>query len=159
MRRDVGTWDVAITMFRPSGEPELSKGTEVNVMLGDYWLIGTFEGELQGARFTGWRRTGFDPDQEELVVSWVDSLSPHPTDTRGKFDESMRTLTTTGTGKTPFGAELETRVVTEYGADGSRTSTMYVARNGNEAKMLEFRYTRAAGAEDAEDGSATTGGG
>lgn len=144
MRRDVGTWDVAITMFTPSGETTQSKGTETNVMLGDYWLIGSFEGELQGTRFQGSRRTGFDPDDEEFVLSWVDSLSQHPTNQRGTWDEDTRTMTSTGTGKTRFGAEMETRTVTVHGDDGSRTSTMYVSRNGAEAKMLEFRYTRAA---------------
>ena len=52
MRCDVGTWNAVVKMFGdPNGEPTVSKGTEINFMLGDKWLISHFKGDIMGDDF------------------------------------------------------------------------------------------------------------
>lgn len=145
LKRDVGVWRVAIKMFaNPAAEPLLGTGTETNTMLGDLWLVGQFNGELMGSEFEGLRRTGFDPDKQVPVVSWVDSTSPYPSDAEGKWDEATQTMTWTGTGKLPSGQQVKTKIVAVYNEDGTRTSTMYAITGEAEVKLAEFVYTRLA---------------
>src|SRR5262245_63548198 len=84
LKRDLGTWNVVIKMFGdPNGEPAITKGTETNIMLGDMWLIGRFQGEVLGLNFEGLRQTSFDPQKKTFVASWVDSTSPYTTRMEG----------------------------------------------------------------------------
>src|SRR5262245_32672369 len=146
MKRDVGAWNVVIRMFGdPSRAPTVSKGTESKFMLGDTWLISHFKGEIMGTTFEGLRQTGFDPEKKKFVASWVDSTSRYPTHMEGTWDDNSQTMTLIGTGKGPSGNEMKTKMVVTYSNDGSHTSTMYGMTQGQEMKMMEFHYTRAAG--------------
>lgn len=143
MKRDIGTWHVVIRMFAdPAAQPLVGSGTETNTMLGDLWMIGHFKGELMGSSFEGSRRTGFDPDRQQPVVSWVDTTSPFPSDATGEWDEASQTMTWTGSGRTPLGQVVRTKIEASYHKDGSRTSTMYALTGDAEMKLAEFVYTK-----------------
>jgi hypothetical protein len=145
MKRDVGDWNVVIKMFRdPSGASVLSKGTETRFMLGDMWLISHFKGEIMGTRFEGLRQTGFDLEKKRFIASWVDSTSRFPTHTDGTWDEKTQTMSSIGTGRSPSGDEMKTKMVVSYNEDGSHTLTMYAIMRGEQMKMMEFHYTRVA---------------
>jgi hypothetical protein len=143
MKRDVGDWNLVIKMFgAPGAAPAISKGTETRFMLGDMWLIGHFKGQIMGASFAGLRQTGFDPQKNKFVASWVDSTSRYPTQMEGTWDAKTSTMTWIGTGKSPSGSEMRAKIVVAYNEDGSHISTMYAMRNGQEMKMMEFHYTK-----------------
>ncbi len=143
LKADVGTWDAEVKMFTPGNpEPEVSKGTETNIMLGDMWLISHFKGSAMGSEFQGCGQTGFDPDKKKYVGTWVDSMSPHAMTMEGTWDEATRTLTNLGTGKDPAGNEMKTKMTSVYNKDGSRTFTMYGLMDGQEMKFMEIHYTK-----------------
>lgn len=151
LRADVGTWDAEIKFFgNPNSPPEVSKGTETNFMLGDYWLISHFKGTIMGMEFQGSSQTGYDPAKKKYVGAWVDSLSPYPMHLEGTWDEATKTMTSHAVGKDPLGNETKSKMVVVYNGDGSRTFTMYAIADGHEQKMMEVRYTKAKSGDGAK---------
>lgn len=141
---DVGTWDAEVKMFTdPNNPPEVSKGTETNMMLGETWLIGHFKGKMMGMDFQGSSQNGYDPNKKKYIGTWVDSMSPYAMHMEGTWDEATQTMTNMGVGKDPTGNEVKHRMTTVYGKDGSRLFTMYGAMGGQEVKMMEIKYTQA----------------
>lgn len=76
LKRDVGTWEATTTIWMgedgkadPSAEPAVSKGKEVNRMLGDFWLVSNFGGDFGGMSFEGHSTTGFDPQKKQFVMT------------------------------------------------------------------------------------------
>src|SRR5262245_9569747 len=74
-----GTWDAVMKM----GDME-SKGTMVYKMeLGGLWLVGDFQGDFGGQKFSGRGLDGYDPIRKKYVSVWVDSMSTSPMFTEG----------------------------------------------------------------------------
>lgn len=145
LKKDVGTWQCEIKMYAdPAAPPSVSKGTETNVMIGDYWLVSHFKGSIMGMDFQGSSQNGYDTASKKFVGTWVDSMSPHSMKTEGTWDEKTQTLTSTGVGKDPSGAESKSKMVVVYNKDGTRLFTMFGLINGTEVKMMEIKYTKAA---------------
>ncbi len=145
LMEDVGNWDAEIRIFGdPSGEPQISKGTETNFMLGDMWLISHFKGEMMGMKFEGSSQMSFDPASKKYTGTWVDSMSPYAMRIEGTWDEKTKTLTQIGTGKDESGNEMKMKMTSAHKADGSRLFTMYMLMpDGEEIRAMEIHYTRA----------------
>ncbi|HMP79142.1 MAG TPA: DUF1579 domain-containing protein [Pirellulaceae bacterium] len=141
----VGTWNAEIRMYGdPSGDPQVSKGTETNVMLGSMWLISHFKGDMMGMEFEGSSQLGYNPDTKKYVGTWVDSMSPYAMSTEGTWDERTKTLTQIGTGKDETGSEMRMKMTTAENSDGSRLFTMYMpGPDGEEFRVMEIHYTKA----------------
>jgi len=144
LKADVGTWDCEIRMFAEDPtNPQVSKGTETNVMLGGMWLISHFNGEMMGMPFQGNGQFGYNPSTKKYTGTWVDTMSPYPVTMEGTWDEKTQTLTQMGTGKDPQGNEMKMKITTVYNKDGSRLFTMYSMMPNNETvKMMEISYTK-----------------
>ncbi len=144
-KADVGDWNCEIRMFEPgSDQPQVSKGTETNKMLGDMWLISHFKGEMMGMPFEGASFTGYNAETKKFHGTWIDSMSPFPMANEGNWDETTRTMTSTGTGKDPTGAEMKYKMTMVH-KDGARHFTMFMVDDEDETKMMEIHYTRAKG--------------
>jgi hypothetical protein len=145
LKAEVGTWNAEIRMYGdPSGEPQVSKGTETNFMLGDMWLISHFKGEMMGEKFEGSSQMGFNPDTKKYTGTWVDSMSPYAMSMEGSWDEKTKTLTQIGTGKDPSGNESKMKMTSVRKDDGSRLFTMFMqGPNGEDMKVMEIHYTKA----------------
>ena len=144
LKADLGTWDAEVKMFDPaSPEPQISKGTETNIMLGEMWVISHFKGSMMGMEFQGSSQTGYDPEKKKYIGAWVDSMSPYPMHMEGTWDEATKTMTSMGVGKDPTGKEMKSKMTLVYAQDGSRHFTMYGIMDGQEMKMMEIHYTKA----------------
>ena len=75
LKADVGTWDVEIKTWAGPGDPTVSKGTETNRMLGDFWLVVDFQGNMMGMDFTGHGVYGYDVQKKHYIGTWIDSMS------------------------------------------------------------------------------------
>lgn len=141
LKNDVGEWDVKITNFA-SGIPEVTKGTESNRMLGDFWLISDFEGRMMGIEFKGHGSTGYDAASKKYVGTWVDSLSPGMMHLKGEYDKESKTLTLFGMAPGMDGNPAKHRLTTVY-KDGKRVMTMYITlQGGEETKFMQLDYTK-----------------
>lgn len=146
-KRDVGTWDCDVSFFAsPAAEPMRSKAVEENEMLGGFWLVSKFHGEISGAPFQGSCQSGWNPSTKKYVASWVDSMSPAATCMEGTWDEATKTMTMLGGSVDPSnGQETKSKQVVVYQDDDHHTMTMYLQGPGGKddwVKQLEVRYTR-----------------
>lgn len=140
-KNDVGRWDVEITNFA-TGSPEVTKGTETNKMLGDFWLIGDFEGNMMGLDFKGHSATGYDAESKKYVGTWIDSLSPGMMHMTGDYDKEKNTLTLIGMAPGMDGNPAKHRLTTVYKDDG-RVMTMYITpQGGDEEKFMQLSYSK-----------------
>ncbi|WP_197454264.1 DUF1579 domain-containing protein [Stieleria varia] len=138
---DVGDWDVEITNYA-SGTPEVTRGTESNKMLGNFWLISDFEGKMMGLDFKGHGSTGYDPETKKYVGTWVDSLSPGMMHLKGEYDKETKTMTLVGMAPGMDGNPAKHRMTTVY-KDGKRVMTMYITlQGGEETKFMQLAYTK-----------------
>lgn len=140
-KNDAGEWDVEITNYA-SGTPEVTKGTESNRMLGDFWLISNFEGKMMGLEFKGHGSTGYDAEAKQYVGTWVDSLSPGMMHMKGEYDKDKETMTLVGMAPGMDGNPAKHRLTTVY-KDGKRVMTMYITlKGGEETKFMQLAYTK-----------------
>lgn len=146
-QRDVGTWDCELSLYvDPAAEPMRSKAVEENEMLGGFWMISKFKGEISGAPFQGSGQFGWNANTKKYVGSWVDSMSPQATCMEGTWDEAKKTMTMIGgSGDSSHGPGTQSKQVVVYEDDNHHTMTMYIqGPQGKDdwAKQLEVRYTR-----------------
>lgn len=145
LKKDVGTWDAEIKMFAdPSAPPSVSKGVETNRMVGSSWLHSSFKGSVMGEDFEGVGQMTYDAKSKKYVGTWIDSMTPTMSKTEGTWDEKTQTLTSTMDGKDPTGSDMTSKMTVVYNKDGSRSMTMWGLIGGQEVKMMEIKYTRAA---------------
>jgi hypothetical protein len=147
LSKDVGTWDASIKLWMggPNSEPTESKGVETNTMLGGFWLVGAFKGDIGGQPFEGRGQVGYDTNKKKYVTTWIDTMSSEVMLLEGDLDEKTHILTMTGKGTGPDGKPYEAKEVSEHKGDDTRVFTMYMKSdqtNGEMAKMMEITYTR-----------------
>jgi hypothetical protein len=145
LSKEVGVWDgEASVWMSPDAPPEKSQGVETNKMLGKFWLVSEYEGEMMGAKFTGRMNLGYDPVKKKYVGVWVDSISPHLQTVEGDYDDATRTLTMTMTG-TDFmtGQPSTAKVLTRYVDADHKVFEMHApGEGGKTTKVMETKYTR-----------------
>jgi hypothetical protein len=145
-QRDVGKWDCEARFYAdPAAEPMLSKATEENEMLGGFWMVSKFKGEVMGAPFEGSGQFGWNATTKKYIGSWVDSMSPQATCMEGTWDAASKTLTMVGASTDPSGAEMRSKQAVVYEDDDHHTMTMYLQGPGGKddwTKQLEVRYSR-----------------
>jgi hypothetical protein len=89
-----GTWD---TTMKAGGME--TKGTVTYKMeLGGFWLAGSMESELFGAKFTGRSLESYHPAKKKYVSVWVDSMSTAPVTMEGAYDTEKKVFVMAGEG-------------------------------------------------------------
>jgi hypothetical protein len=148
LQQDVGTWDAKLSIWMdekgvadPKAKPVVSSGREVNRMLGDFWVISTFNGNYAGMPFEGHSTNGYDPNSKKFVGTWIDSFTPHAMKMEGTYDEKTKTLTSYSTGVGMDGKETKGKSIMKYNDDGTRTFTMFDMIEGEPVKSMEIVYT------------------
>src|SRR5436190_15316969 len=117
-----GTW----TTLMKAGGME-SKGTVTFKMeLGGFWLTGTMESELFGAKFTGKSLDSYHPAKKKYVSIWVDSMSTAPVLMEGTYEKQTRTMTMTGEGPGMDGKPTKYKSVTTKSDADAMEMTMYI---------------------------------
>ncbi|GAB5406885.1 MAG: DUF1579 domain-containing protein [Aureliella sp.] len=144
LKSDVGTWDVVIKAWDGPGEPTVSKGTETNRMLGGFWLVVEFEGNMFGLDFEGRGSYSYDSEKKAYVGTWIDSLSPYKMELVGKYDKERKTLTYSGVAPGPDGEPAQQVMTTKYNDDGSHVMTLQTKVGQQLVKVFEMHYTKKA---------------
>ena len=144
---DVGTWNCAMKIWAagPDSEPITSEGTEVNEMLGDFWLTSKFNGNIMGQDFEGRAAIGYDVAKKKYIGTWFDGMSPFMSHMEGTYDKESKTLTMISKGTGPDGKPTTGKNVTVTNDDGTRVFTMFVqSPEGNDelVKMMEITYRK-----------------
>ena len=143
LKADVGTWDVEIRTWAGPGEPMVSKGKETNRMLGGFWLIVDFEGNMMGLDFKGHGVYSYDVKKKHYIGTWVDSMSSNKIDMVGRHDKDKKTVTYEGMAPGMDGQPAKHVLTTKYNDDGTRVMTMHIQAGEDMVKFFEMTYTKA----------------
>jgi hypothetical protein len=147
MAREVGVWDAEASLrVSPDAGPVTSKGVETVKMMGEFWLVSTFEGEMMGQPFRGQGQTTYDPLKKKYVGTWIDTMAPTLNTLEGDYDVKTHTLTMMMTGVDPMTSKpMKWKTVTRYESDDAKTFEMYLPAEGQEGqwwKTFEIKYKR-----------------
>lgn len=147
LKREVGTWDAAMSLFMggPDAPPAKYKAVEtVKLIEGGLWSIGEYRGEFLGREFVGRSMMGYDPDKKKYVASWVDNATPRLMLLEGTYDEAKRTLTMFTESKDPAtGQPVKEKHTHHFQDDDHRVFRMYQpGPDGKDAMIMEVVYTR-----------------
>jgi hypothetical protein len=145
LAHEVGVWDGESSMWTsPDSEPVKSKGVETNKLMGKFWLLSEFVGDMMGEKFEGRGVTGYDPLKKQYVGTWVDTMVPFVFTLSGTYDEATHTLTMTMEGIDAMtGKPSKWKSVTVYTSDDTKTFELHVpGEDGKLWKMMEIKYTR-----------------
>ncbi|MEM6365578.1 MAG: DUF1579 family protein [Planctomycetota bacterium] len=142
-KSDIGSWDVTIKAWAGPGEPTITKGKETNRMLGGFWLLTDFSGNMMGLDFVGHGMYSYDATKKQYIGSWVDSLSSSKMEMVGKYDPKKQTLTYEGMAPNAEGKLAKHVLETTYGKDGSKVVTMHMDADGTMLKIFEMSYAKA----------------
>lgn len=143
LKADVGRWDVEIKVWNGPGDPTVTKGAERNRMLGGFWMLTDFEGNMMGMEFRGHGMYSYDADKKQYIGTWVDSLGPTKMEMIGKHDNANNTMTYEGIGPAPDGTPTKHVMTTKYAEDGTRVMTMQMKVGDELVKVFEMHYTKA----------------
>ncbi len=144
LKQDVGTWDATVEFMPPGAPPVVSKGTETVSMLGDFWQLARFEGEMMGQPFQGLGTTGYDPTKKKYVGTWIDSITPGLSMVEASYDPATKTLTGTMEGPDMSGNMMKMRETTQWTGADDRVFTMYGPKgsDGKEPVTMRITYKR-----------------
>lgn len=143
-KQEIGSWDVEIKAWMGPGDPTVTKGKETNRMLGGFWLVADFEGNMFGSDFEGHGIYGYDQEKKQYVGQWYDSLGSKPMAMVGTKDEAAKKMTYEGMAMGMDGKPAKHILTTHYHDDGTRTMTMHVKSGESTQKMFEMKYSKAA---------------
>jgi hypothetical protein len=88
----VGVWDADFKLYMGPQAME-SKATMTYESLGDFWVIGRYEGEFMGEKFHGVEISGFDPETKQYVSYWLDNTSSEFSEMRGEWELAAKSMT------------------------------------------------------------------
>jgi hypothetical protein len=147
MAREVGVWDAESTMWMtPDAEAVTSKGVETVTMMGKFWLVGEFVGDMMGEEFRGRSQMTFDPITKKYVGTWIDTMAPVTLTMTGDYDASTHTLTMMMNGIDPMtGKPSQWKTITHYVDENTKTFEMHSATPGEPGKWwktLEIKYAK-----------------
>ncbi|MEZ6115588.1 MAG: DUF1579 domain-containing protein [Pirellulaceae bacterium] len=149
LKLDVGTWKATVKMWMgadgqtdPNAEPMVSEGTEVNQMMGPFWMHSEFKGEFAGMPFEGKSVNGYDVNKKQYVGTWFDTFSPHALQMTGTFDKDSRTFTYQTRGIGMDGKPTLGKSVATYPDKDHREVKMYELKDGKELLSMQISYER-----------------
>lgn len=144
IKKDVGEWDVEIKAWASAdSEPMVTKGTETTRMLGGYWSVSNFDGNMMGMDFKGHGSYGYDTKKKKYIGTWIDSLGPYMMHTEGDYDKETQTLSMVGDSPGPDGTTMFTYMMATCYKDNGRVMTMHMKPKGagDDQKMKLFEMT------------------
>jgi hypothetical protein len=142
-----GTWNAETTMWMaPDAPPMVSKGVATTKMImGGRYQQMTFKGDMMGQPFEGIATSGYDNARKVWTSSWIDNMSTGIMNMDGTWDESTKTLTSTGKMLCPAnGKWCEMKEVQKMVDNNTQVMEMYGPdmKTGKMYKNMEIKLTR-----------------
>ncbi len=137
LKKSAGNWDCVMNMMG-----QKFNCTHTCEMLGEFWVVGKFSGDLGGMKFEGRDAFGWDPRKKVYVGTWMDNMSPHSMTISGTFDAASKTLTMEGIGVNEQGKDAKYKEVIVWKNDNEYSFTMHEEKNGKMEQIFTIDYKR-----------------
>jgi hypothetical protein len=145
LKRCVGTWDATVSMMGQDGKPHTSPATMTYKAVGDYFIVGDYEGDFMGQPFRGHSIAGYSLEKKKLVTIWVDTAGAELNIGEGSYDPATKSSKSVMSG-----GGMTMSDVTSYPDDNTIISKMgMIGPDGKEAPWMTIEYKRRIGAKAA----------
>jgi hypothetical protein len=151
LKNQEGTWNATVTSFVDGPTPMTTTGTETrNMILGGRFLETKYTGSYMGQPYEGWGLTGYDNKNSKVLWVWADNMSTKWMDLSGTMTPDGKTITCNGSIDGMTGTPMPIHVELKFDTDTQMTYTMYGNMKGQDTKMMQIVYTKAAATSDAQ---------
>lgn len=145
LARFAGEWTTAGEMNMAPDQPAMkTTGTETTRMLGDFWMVTKYQGEVFGESFTGVMTVGYDAKKQKYVGTWVCSVCDILYRYEGTMDKSGKELTLYTEGPDPATGKLtKMKDVLRLTDEGTKVLTSHaVGPDGKWHKFMTMTSTK-----------------
>jgi hypothetical protein len=140
LKKFEGEWTTESKATMIPGQPEMQcKGTVSCRMLGGFWVVNEWNGDMNGVEFKGLQTLGFDPAKKKYVGTWVDGMTSHMWKYEGQVEDNRRiVLQAKGPNFMAEGKETDFRDIYEFKSD----TEMIVKSEmlGEDGKWITFMH-------------------
>jgi hypothetical protein len=127
LKRDVGTWDVALEInIGPGMPPFTMAGVETATMVSGRWLVSEFKSEMMGQPFESRGISGWDPDKKAYVSVAADTMSTSLTPSESTYDAATNTMTGWSEMRDPMGNKAKAKIVVTWPAPDTRVVKVFM---------------------------------
>ena len=122
LKRFAGDWQFIKKSVPEVGDPESIGSGEISAeMLGDFFVISKWRGEVYDAEFTAVQTLGFDAQKKKYTGAWTDSIMSHLWQIEGSAAVSGKKMTLLAKGPSPGGEITTFREIYEFKSQDSIT--------------------------------------
>lgn len=123
LERLAGEWRFErLSVPEEGSEPEtLGAGTISAEMVGDFFVVSRWSGNVYGFEYEAYQAIGYDIEQERYTGFWIDSFISYRWELSGTVDEDSRELIVTTSGPAPTGGTATFRERTRFDSEDSVT--------------------------------------
>ena len=125
-----------------SAPTTLGTGTISAEMLGDFFVVSRWSGDVYGADYHAFQALGFDIEQEKYTGTWIDSWIGYRWELSGTVDEESQELTMTTRGPGPTGGTADFRERYQFASADSITILGEMERGDKWVPITTTRLTR-----------------
>ncbi len=146
LKKMVGTWEMDIEFWPigPNGPSMKSTAKETNRMLGAFFVLSDFSGDLGGIPFQGHAQTGYDSQKKVFFGTWCDIMNPNMSMMTGTYDADSKTMTMEYESVDPTtGAKTMGKNVDRFLDDETREFEMYGIPPGGGTEMVKMMVGKA----------------
>lgn len=139
LQRFVGKWESeSKASTGPDQPPVECKGSIACRMLGGFWLVSEYEGDMGGMAFKGLQTIGYDPAKKKYVGTWVDSMMNHMWMYEGSVDEGGTKLVLEASGPNFMAGGKETKFRDTYAFKSADEMIITSSMLGDDGEWITF---------------------
>ena len=148
LAKRVGKWNSKGTFWmEPGADPIVAEGVaEISPFLDGRFILTDYKGDFMGMPFQGYGLDGYDNGTQKHIGLWVDNMGTMMMTYEGSCEQDGKVTTNFSEFKDPAsGMDMKMKGVTILENDDKITYEAFVQLpDGNEFKVMEIVYTRAA---------------
>jgi hypothetical protein len=140
-----GEWESETEVTPPGQEGSMKfKGEERSRMIGGFWFLAENKGKMMDVPFTGIMTLGYDPNKNQYIGTWVDSMGDYMWQYKGKVEGNKITLESKGPCPLkPPGTLVNVRETLELkNKDHKVFTSSFQEDDGSWTQMVTTNYTR-----------------
>lgn len=123
LERFAGEWEFEKRSAPANGaDPEnVGKGVVSAELVGGFFVVGRWSGEVYGADYKAFQSLGYDIQQKKYTGCWIDSFMSHRWELNGTVDEKSGEFIVTASGPGPTGGTATFRERYQFNSADSIT--------------------------------------
>lgn len=144
LERFAGEWKFErLSMPEDESDPQtLGRGMISSEMVGDFFVVSRWIGDIYGFDYKAFQSLGYDIEQKKYTGYWIDSFISYTWNLSGTFNEETQVLTITTSGPSPTGGTTSFRERYQFDTEDSFTIIGEMLQGEDWMKLSTTKLTR-----------------